>query len=107
MFCCVALADRLRTMESYYARLLHACVLFLLPVLVLAVCPHCSDNAEGCTFGSDGKCPAGDGIAFNAALLAGVAMAGIGSKVLSFLGLIKPRTTQWSGAGSSVCSFAA
>ena len=91
VFCCVALADRLRTMESYYARLLHACVLLMLPVLVLAVCPHCSGNADGCTFGSDGRCPAGEGIAFNAALLAGIAMAGVGTKVLSFLGLIKPR----------------
>ena len=77
-------------MELYARLLLVACILAL-PVLVTAVCPHCSDNAAGCTFGTDGKCPAGEGIALNAAILAGVAMAGVGSKVLSFLGLIKPR----------------
>ena len=39
----------------------------------------------------DGKCPAGEGIAINAALIAGVAMTGVATKVLSFLGLIRPR----------------
>ena len=46
------------------------CVLLIVGSnLVLAVCPHCFDNQAGCTFGSDGQCPALGEVTLNTAII--------------------------------------
>mmetsp|Transcript_13123 Transcript_13123/g.21853 ORF Transcript_13123/g.21853 Transcript_13123/m.21853 type:complete len:169 (+) Transcript_13123:178-684(+) len=50
-------------------------------------CMYCAGNAEGCTWGVDGNCPAMEGAAVNAAIVRGLAVAA--KKRISLRGMLR------------------
>ena len=75
-------------------------LLLVLALPIQAVCPHCAGNQEGCTFATDGECPAAGEIVMNAAVIGGLATAG--GKLLSLKKAILPRFFRAVGSAALV-----